>query len=283
MTNHARRSARRRTQSAIAALTVLSVITLNACGDDDDDQTTAEPAAVTTETPAEEPTDTDAPAGTDAPADIAPENAEYCAAAAELDDQEAFPTDEQLEELRSVAPDEIAAEIDTVVDAFIEAEDPTLVFGDPEIAAAFEPIEAFEAENCGLGGGDEEGEAQDPSVTEIDPDATRVDIVGTDFAFDGTPPTEAGRYSFVMQNEGEALHMMILAKLEDGATLDEALESEGESGVAEEYASDEALPGAEAVVTADLTAGNWILLCPIPTPEGVPHFAEGMIWEFAIV
>ena len=76
--------------------------------------------------------------------------------------------------------------------------------------------------------------------------------------------------------------MMILAKLEDGATVDEALESDGEEGISEEYSSDEVLPGGEAVVTAELTAGNWVLLCPIPTPEGAPHFAEGMIWEFAV-
>ena len=74
----------------------------------------------------------------------------------------------------------------------------------------------------------------------------------------------------------------VLAKTRVLDTLDEALESEGESGVSEEYASDEVLPGAEAVVTAELTPGNWILLCPIPTPDGAPHFAEGMIWEFAI-
>ncbi len=275
------RSARRRTQSVIAALTVLSVATLAACGDDDDG-TIASSAAASTEASTEAPAGSEAPAGADAPADVAPEYADYCGLAAELDNQEAFPSDEQLEELRAAAPDEIAAEINMVADAFIEADDPMLVFGDPEIAAALEPIDAFEAESCGLDRGEDEGEAQDPSVTAIDPDATQVAIVGTDFAFDGAPPTESGRYSFVMQNQGETLHMMILAKLEDGATVDEALESEGESGLAEEYSSDEVLPGAEAVVTADLTAGNWVLLCPIPTPDGTPHFAEGMIWEFPI-
>jgi hypothetical protein len=287
MTNDARRFARHRTQCVIAALTAVSVLTLAACGDDDEEttSTTAAPAAATTEaavattTP---PATTEASAGTDAPADIAPEYAEYCAIAAELDAQEDFPSDEQLEELRAVAPDEIAEEINTVADALIEAEDPLLVFGDPVIGAAFEPIETFEAENCGLHGDEEDEEAQDPSVTEIDPDATRVDIAATDFAFGGTPPSEAGRYSIVMENAGETLHMMILIKLEEGAVLDEVLESEGESGVAEEYSSDEVLPGAEAVVTADLTPGNWVLLCPLPTPEGTPHFVEGMIVEFAI-
>jgi len=135
----------------------------------------------------------------------------------------------------------------------IEAEDPMLVFSDPEVGAAFETIDAYESESCGLGGGEDEGPDQDASVTELDPNATRIDVAATDFAFDGDIPTESDRYSFVMQNDGEAVHLIILAKLAAGATMDEVMASEGEEGLEASYESDIAAPGAEAIVTADLT------------------------------
>jgi hypothetical protein len=74
------------------------------------------------------------------------EFADYCTVVAELDAQEGSPTPEQLEELRGLAPVEIAAEINAIVDGFL-AQGPAF-FGSEEAAELFEPIEAFEAENC---------------------------------------------------------------------------------------------------------------------------------------
>jgi hypothetical protein len=85
-----------------------------------------------------------------------------------------------------------------------------------------------------------------------------------------------------MANGGAEPHIMILVRLEDGATLEEAMASEGEAGVAEEFESGLALPGGEAVLTADLGPGTWVLVCPIPNPEGKAHAELGMVHEFTI-
>ena len=146
---------------------------------------------------------------------------------------------------------------------------------------ALEPIEELEASECGITPADE-GPPQDPSVTVIDPAATRVDVAGTDFAFHAGFPTTAGRYSFVMSNDGAAAHLMILAKLAEGVTLAEAMASEGEEGIEASFQSDVAPPGAEAVVTADLTPGTWVLVCPLPGPGGQDHAQLGMVHEFNI-
>ena len=53
-------------------------------------------------------------------------------------------------------------------------------------------------------------------------------------------------------------------------------------GVAEQYESSPATPGGEGVLSVDLVAGRWVLLCPIPGPTGTPHFADGMLREFTI-
>jgi hypothetical protein len=75
---------------------------------------------------------------------------------------------------------------------------------------------------------------------------------------------------------------MILAELEEGVTVEEVLASEGETGVIQVFESDIAPPGMEAVVTADLTPGRWVLVCPIPNAEGVAHAELGMVHEFTI-
>ena len=72
--------------------------------------------------------------------------AAYCDLSAELDAQGTVPSLEQLDEIASLAPDEISDEVDTVVEIF-KAEGEA-AFSDPELEEAFVSIDEFEAENC---------------------------------------------------------------------------------------------------------------------------------------
>jgi predicted Zn-dependent protease with MMP-like domain len=122
-----------------------AALLLTACGDDDDT------AADTTTTEAEAEGETTTTAATEE-GGVNPEFTEYCAAVAELDQQEEFASAEQFERVREVAPDEIRDEINTAIDiivAAIESGDPEAAFDDPALQEAFGPIEAFETENCG--------------------------------------------------------------------------------------------------------------------------------------
>ena len=253
-----------RTRRVVAGAAALSLV-LAACGDDDEDAAT---------------TDTTAAAASEDTTDA------YCAFAEELDAQDEFPSPEQLEELRATAPDEIADEANTIVDAFIAAgDDPFAAFELPEVNAAFEVIEPFDAEHCGIAveGDEEDGEDQDPSLTEPDESAAQVAVAATDyaFAFDPAAPA-AGPTQFTMTNEGDERHVMYLFKLSEGATLDQVLESEGEEGFEFDAESDTAAAGEEAILTVDLTPGDWAMICYIPTAEGTPHFVEGMQTAFTV-
>lgn len=271
-----------------------------ACGDDDD--TAAEstvpvtsPAATSATASTTAPSTTAAPeaaadtttatnadtTGTgDGTVAIDPADAEYCATVASINESPEPPTAEVIEAYMAVAPTELQEPLQLVLDTLEEADgDFMAVFADPEAGAALEEITAFESERCGSG---ESGPPQDPMVTVIDEEATRVDVVASEYAFEAELPTTAGRYSFVMANDGDEPHIMILLRLEDGASVDEVLAAEGDDGVAESFESSPAGPGGEGVLTADLGAGTWVLLCPIPGPEGHPHFADGMIQEFTI-
>ena len=133
------------------ALAATAVFLFTACGDDDDAADTDD-TTTTTEAEADEETTTTAADDGEATDGVNPEFADYCAAVAELDQQEEFASAEQLEEVRELAPEEIADEINTAVDillAGIEAGNPEAAFDDPALQEAFGPIEAFEAENCG--------------------------------------------------------------------------------------------------------------------------------------
>jgi hypothetical protein len=271
---------RRRISAAVAATGVLTVISLTACGGDDDDGatattvTTAAAASGATVPAATEPAGT-APAGT-----VDPEFAEYCALSLELDQQQSMPTAEQMTTILAAAPTEIATEAKTFVDAYVAAGDTVGPAIFVEYADELAVIDAFDAEHCGLA----LDEPPDPEVVSIDPAATRVDVHATDFHFAFEPPTAAGRYSFVMANDGEEPHMMILAQMEPGATFEEVMASEGEEGLVQSFESIPAGTGGESVVTADLAAGHWILVCPIPSGANdmQPHAALGMVHEWDV-
>ncbi|HUF99572.1 MAG TPA: hypothetical protein VMM60_15685 [Ilumatobacter sp.] len=201
----------------------------------------------------------------------------FCANAAELNSQDSAPTVEQVEEYAELAPAELAEPV-AVVLAALEAADGNFeaIFSDPAVGPALGEITDFEAEYCGF----EDDESA--SDTELDPNAIRIDVDATDYMFDMELPVEAGRYSFVMTNNGAEPHLMIFLQLEEDAVLDEVMESEGEEGVIEFHESDVAFPGTEAIVTLDMEPGRWIMICPIPNAEDVPHLALGMIHEFTI-
>lgn len=263
---------RRRVVAGAAALALV----LAACGDDETDEATTDTTAAaedggegTTEGAAE--------------VEIAPEDADFCAIATELDQQDEFPTVEQLETYRDSAPPEISEEANLIADAFIAAgDDPFAAFEAPGVDEAFSDVlEPYETEHCGLHQDSEDEEDQDPSLTEPDESATQVAVTAREYAFEFDAPA-AGRTQFTMTNEGEERHVMYLFKLSEGRSVDDVLESEGDDGVEFDAESDTAAPGEQAILTVDLTPGDWAMICYIPTPEGAPHFTEGMRNEFTV-
>lgn len=102
--------------------------------------------------------------------------AAYCDLVDELDQQEDFPSDDQLDELRDVAPAEIRDEVDLVADRLSEAnddpQDAEQVFDDPEVQEAIGEIEAYEEENCPARDADVEGDDADDTTTTVEDTTT---------------------------------------------------------------------------------------------------------------
>lgn len=257
---------------ALAAATTLALL-VGACGDDDDTEAGAGDETTTTAAPTEaEP--------------VGGEVAEYCSAAAELDEQEGPPTAEQMTHLKEVRPDEIGEEVDFVADAIIGADgDFGKVFGDPEVERRLGVIEEYESENCGGEDAGEDGEEE--AATEPLVGADVVPVSAVDFAFEGIPAElTAGPTSFEFTNDGESSHEMFIVRLGEGVVLDELLASDEEptDEQAQDIGGTFSEPGGETTyVNAErLEPGTYAVLCFVPGPGGKPHHELGMKTTFQV-
>ncbi len=107
-------------------------------------------------------------------------------------------------------------------------------------------------------------------------------VHGRDFAFDAPATVPAGRISINFINDGQALHQAQLVRLDSGRTvadLEAALAQPARlPGWVVYVGGPNAVdPGLTANATLDLRPGNYALLCVVNVPDGVPHYAKGMI------
>jgi hypothetical protein len=113
---------------------------------------------------------------------------------------------------------------------------------------------------------------------------------GLDYAFEGQDKIEAGLVTLNFENVGQEDHHLQIARIADGVSFEEfmtKLQTEGEAA----YALLEGVggvgilqPGVSQSVTVDLQKpGLYIALCVIPTADGVPHLALGMIKPIEVV
>jgi uncharacterized cupredoxin-like copper-binding protein len=114
-------------------------------------------------------------------------------------------------------------------------------------------------------------------------------INADDFTFDMPSELDAGYVAFTLINNGEEDHHAQLLRLNDGVTSDDfiaALETDSEAAIFElaTLAGGPGLtaPGKESTAIVPLEAGNYVALCLVPSHDGVPHAAKGMIQPFTV-
>ncbi len=108
-----------------------------------------------------------------------------------------------------------------------------------------------------------------------------VTIVATDYAFGLSDTLPAGVTTFRLANTGAEVHHAVLIKLAEGKTLADFQAAGGKTPVPEWMS----IPGSPAAIepndtsntTITLTPGQYVLACFIPSPDGVPHIAKGMV------
>ena len=260
-----RLSARSRAPSTMLAIGSLLVLVLGACAEDGGDSASEPPAS-------------------DPSTDRA--TSDVCTLASEMYEQDFSAERGATAALPTAGPDEIAGQVKQVAELLIaDGGDPVsffkIVAADNNEAAIAE-IDAWEERTCGVPHS-ADSPLPDGASRELEPDATRVDVHAAEYAFhlgDVAP----GRTSFVLTNDGAETHELLIVKLAQGVTLDDAMQAEGGDGTVEEsWTTNLAAPGGdEEVITFDVEPGNYGLLCFILSADGTLHALLGMQHELTV-
>ena len=113
--------------------------------------------------------------------------------------------------------------------------------------------------------------------------APNVVVVKTsDYAFDAPDTVRAGLTTLrLVTNPGQEMHQVGLIRLDSGKTAADLFNAMKSPGPMPKWAIEVAgvnppAPGQTAEATLNLAAGNYLLVCFVPSPDGVPHVAKGM-------
>lgn len=139
----------------------------------------------------------------------------------------------------------------------------------------------------GCGDDDESTEPAADEATEATESASaeEITLTATEYEFELSATPTAETQSVTAVNDGEEFHVLIFARINEGFTLDEAVELEGKKGSATELIKNGVeLPPGETVTTeieGPIEPGSYAMLCPIGGPDG-PHYKLGQLQEFEI-
>jgi|FLYN01.1.fsa_nt_gi hypothetical protein len=124
-----------------------------------------------------------------------------------------------------------------------------------------------------------EGEVE--QVVESEADVT---VVLVDYLFGMPVEIEAGVKHWSIENAGEEWHEMGIFHVEEGTTVEEAvevitaaMEQETEPEMEQVFFWTPLSPGEQAQFELELEAGTYLVICFLPSfADGSPHFAHGM-------
>lgn len=111
----------------------------------------------------------------------------------------------------------------------------------------------------------------------------QVTITATDFGFQlPAAPIVAGLTTMTLVNTGKELHQVTLIRITEGKTLADLMTALQAPGMPPAWAvawggPNAATPGGQATATLTLEPGPYALVCFIPSPDGTPHMAKGMV------
>ena len=110
-----------------------------------------------------------------------------------------------------------------------------------------------------------------------------------DYRYVAPKSIKAGANTFHLVNDGKEVHHLTIMKLAAGKTMGDfaaAMKKPGPppSWVTSVGGPNAAVPGASSDATLTLEAGNYVLLCFVPSPgETAPHVMKGMLHPLKVV
>jgi len=109
-----------------------------------------------------------------------------------------------------------------------------------------------------------------------------VHVTATDYAFDAPDTLTAGQTSFHLMNHGKELHHLVLIRLAPGMTVADLQKMNPDAGPPPNVTliggPNPAVPDGSAEAVVDLKAGQYAMICVIPSSvDGKLHMLKGMI------
>jgi hypothetical protein len=117
-----------------------------------------------------------------------------------------------------------------------------------------------------------------------------VNVKALDFKFDAPASIPSGTTTFRLQNTGKEPHHLWIVKLSDGKTpgdFNKAMKSWGSALKMPAWAIDVGGPntagaGESAEGTMTLEPGTYMLVCWVPSPDGMLHVMKGMVKSMTV-
>jgi hypothetical protein len=179
-----------------------------------------------------------------------------------------------LEKAEDTAPDEVSDDVETttgLIRQMLETGDVSLMDSE-EARSADAGIDGYMVENCGY---------------------DEVEATAVDYEFEGIPDTvPSGTVALRFANEGEEMHEIGIARINDGVTasVEELLSMPEEEAMTmvSFVGGAFAAPGDSDTTFLELEPGRYAAICFVPEgtmdmetmSEGAPHFTLGMVSEF---
>ncbi|MEO7042173.1 MAG: hypothetical protein ABI035_07930 [Gemmatimonadaceae bacterium] len=143
------------------------------------------------------------------------------------------------------------------------------------------------AKDSSAGQADSTSKAASATVTAAPRAPNVITVHAKDFAFDGPKQIPAGLTTINMINDGPNLHHVEMIRLDSGKTIADlekqlSLPSAPPAWAVFTGGPNAVDPGKTSSATIDLQPGNYVMLCFVPIPGGVPHFAKGMIMPVTV-
>lgn len=120
------------------------------------------------------------------------------------------------------------------------------------------------------------------SATAAAPAANVVTITATEYSFDAPDTIPAGLTTLRLVSSGKEMHHATFVKLDDGKSFEDfkqAMQKEGPPASWMIFAGgpNPPRPGGTTEETQFLEPGNYAVVCFVPSADGVPHLAKGMM------
>jgi hypothetical protein len=109
------------------------------------------------------------------------------------------------------------------------------------------------------------------------PSTRSITVTYSDNAFSAPDVIPAGTSTIVANNQGKELHQGALVRLDSGRTMQDLLAVLKGPAPLPAWATLYGGPQNSGSAVMNLPPGNYVWVCFVPSVDGVPHFAKGMI------